>query len=61
MIYVFNVEKRDPDIVIRADNDENLMSFEKLQYADSKENCSPIIFDFKDDNTKVGLISNYFF
>lgn len=36
------------------------MSFEKLQYADSKENCSPIIFDFKDDNAKVGLIFNYF-
>jgi len=29
------------------------MSFEKSQYADSKENSSPIIFDFKDDNSKV--------
>lgn len=49
------LEKRDPDIVIRADNDENLMSFEKSQYTDSKENGSPIIFDFKDDTTKVSL------
>jgi len=29
------------------------MSFEKSQYADSKKNGSPIIFDFKDDNAKV--------
>lgn len=49
------LEKQDPDIVIRADDDENLMSFEKSQYADSKENGSPIIFDFKDDTTKVSL------
>lgn len=48
-----NLEKRDPDIVIRADNDENLMSFEKSQYTNAKENGSPIIFDFKDDNAKV--------
>lgn len=29
------------------------MSFEKSQNTDTKENGSPIIFDFKDDNTKV--------
>lgn len=52
-MFCIYVEKRDPDIVIRADNDENLMSFEKSQYADFKENGSPIIFDFKDDNVKV--------
>jgi hypothetical protein len=52
MLFIYT-EKCDPDIVIRADNDENLMSFEKSQYADAKENSSPIIFDFKDDNTKV--------
>jgi len=51
--YYINIEKRDPDIVIRADNNENLMSFEKSQFADSKENGSPIIFDFKDDSAKV--------
>lgn len=51
-LYLF-LEKRDPDIIIRADNDENLMSFEKSQYADYKENSSPIIFDFKDDSVKV--------
>uniref|UniRef100_A0A2S2R6V4 Putative transcription factor capicua n=1 Tax=Sipha flava TaxID=143950 RepID=A0A2S2R6V4_9HEMI len=51
-------EKCDPDIVIRADNDENLMSFEKSQYADAKENSSPIIFDFKDDNTKDETAKN---
>lgn len=31
------------------------MSFEKSQYVDPKENGSPIIFDFKDDNAKVSL------
>uniref|UniRef100_A0A2S2P1Z1 Putative transcription factor capicua n=2 Tax=Schizaphis graminum TaxID=13262 RepID=A0A2S2P1Z1_SCHGA len=51
-------EKRDPDIVIRADNDENLMSFEKSQYTDSKENSSPIIFDFKEDNAKEETSKN---
>ncbi|VVC31795.1 Hypothetical protein CINCED_3A006117 [Cinara cedri] len=49
--------KRDPDIVIRADNDENLMSFEK-SHNDSKQNSSPIIFDFKDDNAKDEITRN---
>lgn len=56
---LFDVEKRDPDIVIKADNDENLMSFEKSQHVNSKENDSPIIFDFKEENVKVSL--NYYF
>lgn len=56
ILYIYNyTEKRDPDIVIRADNNENLMSFEKSHYNDSKENGSPIIFDFKDDNAKVSV------
>lgn len=34
------------------------MSFEKSHYTDPKENGSPIIFDFKDDNVKVSLNNN---
>jgi len=51
--FYITVEKRDPDIVIQADNDENLMSFEKSQYVNAEGKGSPIIFDFKDDNAKV--------
>ncbi|XP_050430424.1 putative transcription factor capicua isoform X2 [Adelges cooleyi] len=51
-------KKREPDIVIRADNDENLISFEKSQNSSLKNNISPIIFDFRDDNNKDDNIKN---
>jgi len=35
------------------------MSFEKSQYANHRENCSPIIFDFKDDNVKVSKVFSF--
>ncbi|XP_050532472.1 putative transcription factor capicua isoform X5 [Daktulosphaira vitifoliae] len=55
---VNNTKKSDPDIVIRADNDEKLVLLENSHSDTQKASNSPIIFDFKDNTVKENNTRN---